>query len=59
MEEVWKFWKETYNKRYGNRIYEVSNQGRVKINGDIVKFQKQEKNIYLQIAGESIHRVVA
>lgn len=58
MEEVWKFWKETYSNISGYRIYEFSNQGRVKINGEIVEI-KTQKNGYKKIAGKHIHRIVA
>ena len=47
MEEIFKVYKET-NSRYGHRIYEVSNFGRVKVNGEIVE-PTIELNGYLRI----------
>ena len=55
--EVFKIYKETTHKRWGHRIYEVSNLGRVKINGEIV--EPHINNSYLCIGSFSIHRAVA
>ena len=57
MEEIWKFWKET-NSKYGHRIYEVSDQGNVKINGELVKFDETAPGYYV-IAKCLVHRIVA
>jgi hypothetical protein len=58
--EIWKFYKETYNSRWGKRIYEVSNEGNVKVNGVLQDFSKyKDKNIYLRIGHFLIHRAVA
>lgn len=35
--EVFKIYKETTHTRWGHRVYEVSNLGRVKLNGEIVE----------------------
>ena len=37
MQEEWKVYKETNSNRYGHRVYEVSNLGRVRVNGEIVE----------------------
>ena len=57
MKEEWKVYKETINNRTGHRIYEVSNLGRVKCNGEIV--EPQMRHSYLCIAQFAIHRAVA
>ena len=57
MQEEWKVYKETINNRTGHRIYEVSNLGRVKVNGIIV--QPKINNSYYGISGFRIHRAVA
>ena len=55
--EIWKVYKTTNPKSYGHRVYEVSNLGRVKINGEIV--EPCLCNSYLQIGSFRIHRAVA
>ena len=55
--EVFKIYKETTHTRWGHRVYEVSNLGRVKINGEIV--EPCLCNSYLQISSFRIHRAVA
>ena len=57
MIEEWKIYKETINNRYGRRVYEVSNLGRVKVNGKIVEPYSNYK--YLHIGKFRIHRAVA
>ena len=57
-EELWKTYKTTYAPRWGNRTYEVSNLGRVKINGKIVECHLTNRG-YLGIAHFAIHRAVA
>lgn len=57
MIEEWKFYKETYCTRYGHRIYEVSNYGNVKINGEII-IPKLCGNYYT-ICHKYLHRIVA
>ena len=52
--EVFKIYKTVCN---GKRIYEVSNLGRVKLNGEIVEPHMQGN--YLSIASFYIHRAVA
>lgn len=56
-QEEWKFYKETYNRRYGKRVYYVSNYGRVKCNGEFYKCAIH--NGYYVLCGEYLHRIVA
>ena len=57
MEEIWKVYKEINNNRHDHRIYEVSNLGRVKINGEIV--EPCTSSVYFRIGAFYIHRAVA
>ena len=57
MKEEWKVYKETKNNRWGHRVYEVSNLGRVKVNGEIVPPAKSGQ--YYTVARCLLHRVVA
>lgn len=57
MREIWKVWKESYSKRYGNMIFEVSNFGRVKCNGEFYKCSICGSYYYL--CGKQLHRIVA
>ena len=57
MEEEWKVYKITYAPRWGQRVYEVSNLGRVKLNGEII-----EPGIhrgYYSVGCVKVHRAVA
>ena len=54
MEEIWKVYK---TNCHGHRVYEVSNLGRVKINGIIV--QPRFHNQYYAVGCFKIHRAVA
>ena len=56
MIEEWKVWKIT--KYAKGTVWEVSNYGRVKRNGEIVNLPKLEKG-YIQISGGYLHRIVA
>lgn len=58
MQEIWKVYKETYNNRWGKRIYEVSNQGNVKVNGKLIEI-KEVTNGYPSVGKFNIHRAVA
>ena len=58
MEEIWKFYKETYSDRWGHRVYEVSNKGNVKING-VISEPYTTSNGYKGIGGFFVHRAVA
>ena len=55
--EEWKFYKETTNERWGHRVYEVSNLGRVKVNGEIVEPGLNDG--YPFIGCFRVHRAVA
>ncbi len=55
--EIWKVFAETNSNRLGHRVYEVSNYGNVKINGEIVDLSKYYP--YYKFAGVYIHRAVA
>ena len=55
--EIFKIYKETTHTRWGHRVYEVSNLGRVKCNGKIV--EPYMNNKYLCIGTFYIHRAVA
>lgn len=57
--EIWKYWKETYSNQYGNRLYEVSSYGNVKINGELFDFSCQNKWVYYILSHTYIHRIVA
>ena len=56
-QEIFKIYKETRSNRWGHRVYEVSNLGRVKLNGEIV-YPDIHCN-YLYIGTFFIHRAVA
>lgn len=56
--EIWKFYKTTYAPRWGIRVYEVSNYGRVRINGQITEPKLFTKR-YLGIGSFYVHRAVA
>lgn len=58
MIEEWKVWKETNGWSQRKRIYEVSNFGNVKINGELFEFNNNSP-YYFTIAGMTIHRLVA
>ena len=55
--EIWKIYKTTYAPRWGHRVYEVSNLGRVKINGVIITPQMWGN--YYRLCGKHLHRIVA
>ena len=55
--EVFKIYKEFRHPKWGHRVYEVSNLGRVKLNGEIV--EPHMHCGYLGIAKFAIHRAVA
>ena len=57
MKEEWKIYKETNHSRWGHRIWEVSNLGRVKLNGEIV--EPYMHGNYLKIGAFDLHRAVA
>lgn len=55
--EIWKVYKITNQHKTNARVYEVSNLGRVKVNGEIVEPHMNDG--YLGIAHFAIHRAVA
>jgi len=55
--EIWKVYKVTDSNRYGHRVYEVSNFGRVKLNGEIVK--PGFEHGYYKIGCFKVYRAVA
>lgn len=55
--EVFKIYKEFKNNRWGHRVYEVSNLGRVRLNGEIV--EPTISGGYYVIGSINIHRAVA
>ena len=55
--EVFKIYKEFKHPRWGHKVYEVSNLGRVKCNGEIV--EPCMHGNYLEIGTFRIHRAVA
>ena len=57
MKEEWKIYKESKNARWGHRVYEVSNLGRVRLNGEIV--EPPINSGYYVIGSIKIHRAVA
>ena len=59
MKEEWKVYKISYTNQYktSSRVWEVSNLGRVKCNGEIV--EPYMSNRYLNIGSFRIHRAVA
>ena len=54
-QEIWKLYKTSCN---GKRVYEVSDQGRVRLNGVIVNFSKY-KSPYYSVGSFIVHRAVA
>ena len=61
MNEEWKIYKETHTNRWGDRVYEVSNYGRVKLNGELITDLKKDSSGYYIISSHisSVHRAVA
>lgn len=57
IKEIWVFYKETNNARWGHRIYYVSNWGRVKCNGELYKCTITRGYYYLN--GIPLHRIIA
>ena len=57
-QEEFKVYKEFNHNRWGHRVYEVSNLGRVKCNGEVVEPSLFNGN-YLYIGTFFIHRAVA
>ena len=58
MEEVFKIYKTSYNPRWGKRVYEVSNLGRVKLNGELVELKRDSRGYYV-VGRFAVHNAVA
>ena len=59
MEEIFKVFKETNSRAWGHRIYEVSNFGRCKLNGEIVLPNSLSRGYYTFCGANLLHRIVA
>lgn len=59
MQEIWKFYKETNCNRFGKRVYEISNLGRVKCNGKLYKCRIKKDDYYYYLVSQPLHRIVA
>jgi hypothetical protein len=57
MQEIWKFYKETYGPRWGHLIWTVSNYGRVKRNGEL--YICPICGGYYYLCRRPLHRIVA
>lgn len=57
MEEVWKTYKVSKPHNRKARVYEVSNMGNVRVNGELV--QPYVHCGYLTTGGKAVHRMVA
>lgn len=58
MEEIFKVYKETTSRPWGHRIYEISNYGRVKMNGEIIIPGTTQSGYYI-VCNEYLHKIVA
>ena len=59
MEEIWKLWNISNSYRYGKRVYEISNQGRLRINGVITEPHLHKTGYKYISGGWLMHRLVA
>jgi len=57
--EIWKVYKESFHPTRGKKVYEVSDQGRVKLNGEVINFDNILHSKYYYFAGILVHRAVA
>lgn len=58
--EIFKIYKETRSNRYGHRVWEVSNLGRVKLNGELINFNSYKlMHGYHKVGGFMVYRAVA
>ena len=57
MQEIWKVYKVNKSTKHGTIIYEASDQGNIKINGKLVKFN--EKQRYYSTNVGHVHRIIA
>ena len=58
MEEVFKVYKITHPERKNPTVWEVSNMGRIRVNG-VIKEPVAYKNGYYYVGNKLLHRVVA
>lgn len=56
--EIWTVWKDTRNRSCGH-LYEVSDQGRAKVDGEIIVFDDNSIHYYRLPCHDHLHRVVA
>lgn len=56
--EIWKTYKETNSRTWGHRVYEVSNLGRIRLNGKLITSFINRGGYYM-LAHFYIHRAVA
>lgn len=58
--EQWKVYKITSSKRWGHNVYEVSNFGRVRVNGELINFNSYKlEHGYHKVGGFKVYRAVA
>lgn len=57
MKEIWITYKITHPRHHPERVYEVSNLGNVKLNGEL--FNPPSRGVYKVICSKSLHRIVA
>ena len=55
--EIWKVWKDTRNHVKGH-LYEVSNQGRAKVDGVVFEFKEDETHYYRLPCHDHLHIAV-
>jgi len=55
--EIWKVYKSIKSKKCGYRLYEVSNLGRVRINGEIITPPMWGN--YYRLSDKLLHRIIA
>ena len=58
MQEEWRFWKESKSARWGYRYYEISNTGKMKING-VLQTPTNKDGEYTKYGRFVIYRLVA
>jgi hypothetical protein len=59
MEEIWKVFKVTHKLGRETRVYEVSNYGNVKVNGEIIELVEDKGYLVTSIGNFRVHRIVA
>ena len=56
--EIWKVFKDSNSRKYGRHLYEISNMGRIRKDGEITQPYMHKKG-YAHAARSPLHRVVA